>query len=333
VLTFGVLAGPAALAVLAERAWVTSIVGGAFDNLAVRESVTGSTSYLPGRLAGAFHSLFQAHDEVTAASVPMLAALGLVAGLGCLALRRWGPNSRRDLLVAVVSAVLLYALRIVMHPTEAVTGLFSAWPLTALGLLLLRRRDRNPTVDLFLLVIGVFGVAVLLTQYPEGGGLEWGGRFFSPATVPLAVLATVALAGRLRSAPVPAQRPATVAVAGLAVATALFSLVTLRAARADQDRLIAVALRHPASVTVTTVELYPRIAWRTHDRLNWMVTDDAGLPDLLSTLRRAGVADVALVTGRGVAPEKLSAYAEVRQVDEPILTEVGATMLLLGTRE
>ena len=331
--SFGVLAGAGAVAVVAERAWVRSIAGGAFDNLGARQSTADSTAFLRGRLNGAFHSLFQAHDEVSAASLPVLALLGLVAGLGYVALRRWRPTSRRDVLVLVVGAVLLYGFRLVTHPTEAVTGLFSAWPLAALGLLLVPWRRRQPTLDLCLLLLGAFGAAILATQYQEGGGLEWGGRFFSPVTVPLAAVAVAALADRLRSVPAGARRSATAAVAGLAVATALFSIVTLGAARAAQDRLIAVALRHPATVTVTTVAVYPRLAWRTHDRLNWMLTDDAGLPELLRTLRTEGVMDVALVTGEGVPPASLAAYDDVRRVEEAAFAEVGAAMILLRARE
>lgn len=324
-----VLAGPAILAALVERAWVRSIAGDVAGDLGVREGATRSSSYLAGRVAGAVHSLVQGHDAVAAASIPVLIALGLAAGLAAGALRRWGPRSRRDLTVAVAGVLALYALRVALYPTEAVTGLLAAWPLAVLGLLLLRRADRSPTLDLCLGAVVLFGTGVVLTQYAEGGGLEWGGRFFSPATVPLAVAATVALASRLRSVPAAARRGATAAVAGLAVASAVFALVTVAAARADHDRLIAAAARHPAEVTVTTVDVYPRLAWRTHDRLNWMLTDEAGLPELLSTLRAAGVADVVLVTRAGVPPASLAAYGDAREVDEPVFDGVGATMLRL----
>ena len=327
--TLAVLGVPVAAAALGERAWVRAIVGRTVDTLTVREGATRSTPYLAGRLAGAFHSLFQAHYESVAAGPPVLAALGLAVGLGCLALRRWGPSSRRDLAIAVTGVVVLYGLRVAQHPTDGVTGLFAAWPVAALGLVLLRGRDRHPTVDLCLVVGAVFSAGVLLTQYPEGGGLEWGGRFLSPATVPLAVVATVALARRIRGAPAVVRPLATVAVGGLAVASTLFGLVTVARARAGQDGFIAAAARHPATVTVTTLEAYPRIAWRTHDRLSWMLTDDAGLPVLLATLRAAGVADVAVVTRRGVPAADLAAYREVRPLDEPALDRVGASMLLL----
>ena len=324
-----VLAGPAALAAVAERAWVRSIVGHAVDDLTVRQGQAAPTSFLGGRLAGAFHSLLQGHDAVPAASLTVLVALGLVTGLGAGALRRWGPRSSRDLTIAVVGVLVLYALRAVQHPTEAVTGLLAAWPVAALGLVLLRRRTGGPTGDLCLGVVALFAGGVLLTQYTEGGGLEWGGRFFSPATVPLAVLATAGLASALRAVPAPARGRATAAVAGLVAASAVLGLVTVGRARAEQDRLIAAAARHPAAVTVTTVGVYPRLAWRTHDRLRWMSTDDAGLPELLGALRAAGVPDVVLVTRQGVPPASLWAYPDVRTVEEPVFDGVGATMLRL----
>ena len=328
VAAFVTLGGPAATAALAERAWTRSIVGRTVEDLVLRGGA-GSTPYLQERFAGAFHSLLQAHDAAPTASIPVLAALGVGAGLGAVALRRWRPTSRRELTIAALGVAGLYAARLALQPTEAVTGLFAAWPVAALGLLLVRKRDRSPTVDLCLVASGLFAVAILLTQYPEGGGLEWGGRFFSPLTVPLAVVATVALAHRLRSAPAAARDRATAAVAGLAAATAVFSLVTVALARADQDRLIAAAARHPASVTVTTVDVFPRLAWRTHDRLNWMLTDDAGLEELVSRLSDAGVPDVVVVTGVGVPRATVAAYEDVRRVEEPVFGPVGATMLVL----
>lgn len=329
--TLAALGGPVAAVAIAERAWVRSIVGLTVDTLNVREGATRSASYLAGRLPGAFHSLFQAHYAVVSAGVPVLAALGLVVGLGYMSLRRWGPTSMRDLTVAVLGAALLYALRVARHPTDAVTGLFAAWPVAALGLVLLRARHRHSTVDLSLAVGALFGAGVLLTQYPEGGGLEWGGRFFSPATVPLAVVATVALASRVRAAPAPSRSRAIVAIGGLAAASALFGLVTVGAARARQDRFVAAVARHPATVTVTTLGAFPRVAWRTHDRLNWMLTDDAGLPELLTALRAAGVPDVVVVTRGGVPAAGLAAYGSVRRLDEPAVDRIGAGMLLLTT--
>jgi hypothetical protein len=324
-----VVAAPAVVAAVAERAWIRAIVGSRVNDLAVRADAGHTTAFLPGRLTGAVHSLLQAHDSAPAAGLPVLAALGLVAGLAALALRRWGDRSRRDLAIAAAGVVLLYAIRFALHPTEAVTGLFAAWPLSVLGLLLLRRRDRDATVDLCLVSLSLFAAVVLLTEYPGGGGLEWGGRFFSPAVVPLAVVATASLAGRLRSVPAAARRSATAAVVVLATAPAAFGLLTVGAARADQGRFIAAAARHPATVTVTTVDVYPRLAWRTHDRLNWMLTDDAGLPDLLGTLRSAGVGDVVVVTRRDVRPADLSAYPRVDVVHEPVFDDVGAVMLRL----
>jgi hypothetical protein len=325
------LGGPSLVAALAERLWIRSIVGRTVEDLVVRGGA-GSTPYLQGRFAGAFHSLFQAHDSVPAASVPVLAALGVGAGVGYVALRRWRSTSLCELTVAALGVAALDGARVVLHPTEAVTGLFAAWPVAALGLFLVRKRDRSPTLDLCLVASGLFAAAILLTQYPEGGGLEWGGRFFSPVTVPLAVVATVVLAHRLRSAPPPARGTATGAVAVLVAATAVLALVTVARGRSGQDRLIAAVGRHPAGVTVTTVDVFPRLAWRTHDRLNWMLTDDEGLDELVSTLHDAGVPDVVVVTRADVRRAAVEAYDDVRPVEQDVFGPVGATMLVLSDR-
>ena len=132
------LAGPTALAVLAERRWTSAIVGSSIDTLRLRESES-SASYLGGRLSGAWHELFNAHYSDTASMVPVLLAVGLVVGLGYLALRQWRPRSRQDLVLITVVVVGAVVARMVLFPDDTVTGLFAAWPLGLLGVLLLRR--------------------------------------------------------------------------------------------------------------------------------------------------------------------------------------------------
>ncbi|WP_390506333.1 hypothetical protein, partial [Staphylococcus pseudintermedius] len=39
----------------------------------------------------------------------------------------------------------------------------------------------------------LFAGAIVATQYADGGAVQWGGRFFAPITVPLAILVVVGL--------------------------------------------------------------------------------------------------------------------------------------------
>jgi hypothetical protein len=315
------VAVPAALVSLAEKAWVDSIVVGSLAGEAVRGD--GSTSFVQGRISGAWHELFRAHYVDPSAGPLVLVALLVATGLGYLALRRWRTDRSRLLLAAAVAgAGLLLALRFAGHPQEAVTGLVAAWPLALLGVLLFRWKGSGPVAALLGVTVALFGVAILVTQYPEGGGLEWGGRFLSPVLVPLAVLATAGLARALDQVPAEHRSYATALVTGLAAVTAVFALATAGSLRAREDGVVAALERHPATVTVTTRPAYPRIAWRADDRLSWMLTDEGRLPTVLEHLRVLGVDQVNVVV-----PRNSPVFGDV--IDEPALRDDGMKMVVV----
>ena len=320
-------AGPALLVAVVERWWISSIVGGTYGNVAGQGST--SSSFVDDRLTGAWHVLFKGWFIDAGAGVPVLAALAVVAGGGFLALRRPG----RGLTVVVVVAVALLAVRFAAHPHDPVTGLLSAWPLAVLGLLMFRWRDAGPVAWLLGGTIAMFTLATLATQYPEGGGLEWGGRYLSPALVPLAVLATAGLARAVAGvAGEPGRRRAVALLAALGVTTAVFSVATVGALRAREDRIVAAVERHPSPVMVTTRPALPRLAWRAGDRLNWMLTSEASLPDLLASLRGQGVAEVGVVAGVNVPAFALSAYPTSEERPEPALADDGLRLTVLRGR-
>ena len=322
-----VTAGPALLVAVVERWWVSSIVGGAYAGVAGQGS-TSSSSFVADRLTGAWHVLFKGWFIDAGAGVPVLAALAVVAGGGYIALRRPG----RGLAVVVLVAVALLAVRLAAHPHDPVTGLLSAWPLAALGVLLFRWRDAGPVAWLIGGTAGVFVLATLATQYPEGGGLEWGGRYLSPALVPLSVLAVAGLARAVAGVQEADRRRAVALLAALGVTTAAFSVATAGALRAREDRIIAAVERHPSPVMVTTRPALPRLAWRAGDRLNWMLTDDAGLPALLASLRAQGVSDVSVLAGRQVSLSALAAYPILEEQQEPALADDGMRMVIARDR-
>jgi hypothetical protein len=324
---FGLLAVPAGVATMLERRWVEGIVGGPTQPLAVRQ--TGSSSYLDGRARGAWHELFQGHFSESAAGLPVLAALLVVVVLGFIALRRWGPSSGLLLTGGAVGAVLLLVLRMSAHPHEAVTGLLPAWPLAVLGLLLLLGRGAGPLIRFLGITVALYVAAILATQYPEGGGLEWGGRFLSPIVVPLAVLAAAGLVRVLDAVPRPDRRQATALVAVMGLAWAGFGLVTAGALRAREDAIVAALARHPGQVVLTTRPAYPRIAWRADDHLAWMLTDTQGLPGLVADLRDKGVTGLVLVVPIADDLAGVDAFPSVAVEKEPALADDGMKVVVL----
>ncbi|HVF14632.1 MAG TPA: hypothetical protein VM942_08535 [Acidimicrobiales bacterium] len=328
--TLAALAGPTALAVLAERRWTVAIVGGPSDNLQLRGGES-STSYIGGRITGSWHDLFNGYFEQASAMLPVLLTMGLVLGLGFLALRRWRPESRRDLAVVAVAAVGLVAARMILFPGETVTGLFAAWPLALLGVLLLPRRTQGsaPGLGFCLVIVLGFMAAVVLTEYPEGGGVQWGGRFFSPVLVPLGVLAVIGFRHRLADLEPGDRRWAAACLSIVAAATAVLGIFTVAEGRARHDRIVAAVSRHPAPVMVTTFRGLPRIAWREDERLTWMISDKAGLGDLLARLDQNGVTRLSLVTPRADRGLGWPDGWTGEEVDEPALRQSGLGLFLL----
>lgn len=320
----GGVIGPALVTTELERRWVSSIVGQSY-RITARQGTVPS-SFLEGRRDGAWHELLQGHFIDASAGVPVLVALLVVAGMGWLALRRWEPRSTRILVAGAVAAIALLVLRFAAHPSDPVTGLLPAWPLAVLGLLLMRWKGARPAVLMVAATSVLFTGAVLATQYPEGGGVEWGGRFLSPCLVGLAVLAAAGLSRAVDAAPSVDRPKVVVALVMVGVATAAFSLGTAGTLRARQDGVIAALARHPSPVTVTTHPALPRLAWRADDRLTWMLTDDAGLPGLMRDLRDQGVTEVTVV-GHELAVSALSAYPSLVEQDEPALSGDGITMI------
>lgn len=329
--TLAVAGIPPLAAALLEREWVGSIIGAPHETLASR-SGSGSSSFLAGRLGGAWHVLMQGHFVDPAAGLPLLLALALVTGLGAVALRRWGPSSLGKLALAIGLAAGFVVFRFLGHPADPVTGLFPAWPLAALGLLLFRWRGAGPVAHVIGGTSALCAAAVLATQYPEGGGVEWGGRFLSPLLVPIAVLAVAGLVRALDAVPDSGRRPATALLVALGLVSATFAVASVGDLRDGQDHLVAAISRHPATVTVTTRPSLPRLSWRSDARMAWMLTDEAGLPALLGDLRRAGVADVAVLTATDVPHSDLAAYPVLEPVREPALLASGLQLVVARDR-
>jgi hypothetical protein len=144
----------------------------------------------------------------------------------------------------------------------------------------------------------------------------------------LAVLAAAGLARAVAGVPDAERRPAVALLAALGVISAVFALATAGALRAREDRIIAAVERHPSPVMVTTKPALPRLAWRG-DRITWMLTDHAGLPDLLASLRAQGVPEVGVVAGLDVPASALAAYPTAEERPEGALADDGVRLIIL----
>jgi len=303
-----VLPGAAVLlALVAERAFRASIAPGAGSALESR-AASPSTGWVEGRFRGAANSLLLAGDQ----PAPVLLGLAGVALCVVAAVRARRAVGEAE---ATSSAVLLglaglavLAVRYVCFARQPSAGLAPMWPLALIGLILWRWGSAEPWERVLAVATGLFAAAILATQYPEGGGLEIGGRFFAPVAIPVAVLAVAGLDRfwRARPAAVPARMsspgwalPAVVVVAGLLVPAGAAAVAT-ESLRSRHAGIVASVADMHADTVITLEPSLGRIAWRTVPETDWVTaTDVEDAQGIAGELSRLGDRRVA-VFGEGL---------------------------------
>ena len=283
-----------------EGRWVRHLVGGP-------PTTTGSfgvtATGLSARLRGfRLTWLMPSYTGSRAHDLALLAMLALLVAAALVARRRPGDRAGVVLLAGAAAVAALAALA--TGPDSLVPGLLVALPLAPVGVVLLRRDQLRPAATpLAAGTFALFAVAVLATQYPQGGSGEWGGRYFA---LGLPLLVPVALAGvaghRDRIDPVAAWAGAAALVACTA-AVSIMAVTTLRSNHRFTADLLARIERGGAEVggqpvLVTTAPAVPRLAWRTFDRQRWLLAEEDDLSNLVTRLRAAGVTRFGVVTNR-----------------------------------
>lgn len=262
----GVVAVAAALAVVVERAWQRAILDSPIDAIGVRGEPSGR-GYLADRLDGTLHVLIGSRRELEDA-VLLLGVLVVVAAVVATVavLRGDAPRAR---VAAGVSAGCLAAVWL-SRPDLPHSGLLVVWPFAAAGFggLTLTSERARPV----LAVAVAFLVAVAATVYPAGGGVEWGGRFMSPLTVPLAAGAALLLT-RAASLDTAAVRTGGVAALAGALVVGGFATTAARGARDGAAEVEQAVLASGAAVGLSDNGLTPSSAWRTNRDVAWLVVD------------------------------------------------------------
>jgi hypothetical protein len=306
----------AGLATVVNARWRSSIVGISFPLESFRgedgspfSNADGSfTDWAEGRLEGAWNSLLQGSVDRRRETVVVAGALVLTV-FAARVLRRRRVGWRRDAAVALSGAVVLYALRFGAVGTDPIPGMLAAWPLALLGLGLLTRSNLRSAAPLFVATTA-FGFAVLATQYRFGGGREWGGRFFFPFLVPLAVLASLGLRQVLGSEEAPRR-----ALAGFAVVLALLPTLTglrmLRVSRQQTGAIVEEVTAGGPALVVTHVQTLPPFAWRTYPEVGWMAVQPGQFTEAASRLEQRGVQGWVLLAPATTSATEMAGYRAV----------------------
>lgn len=318
-----------AVAAMADRLALWAIVGEPLPTVVDPPP----SSWPAGRIQGIVATWFDpSYGDDRAVALTLVLATVLV-GVAAAAVRL-RPDARTLITGAAVVAAAAYLLRLLLHPAGAVPGLAVAFPVAWAGLWLAGREllDR-PAARAITVAAAAVVVAVALTQYPRGGGIEWGGRYFAIA-LPLAVppllealrRAAERLDGRTRRVTLVAAVVSSLALAGLAVRAqrevhgqTRDVLEAMR--RAGEQAGDAPGLGRP--VVVSWNRLLPQIAYRDFDAYDWVVPDRQHLAVSLERLAALGVERVVFVTPDATRDlAELAGWAEVGRPPGPAPLEV-----------
>lgn len=311
----------AAGTLLLESRWRSAIVGSAYRVQGLRGDdaspvVAGGGSaawrrWAGGRLQGAWNSLFQGSMGDPLGAVLVAAALVVLVFVAWVVHRR-REGWRREAGVALGAATALYALRMVLALKQPMTGMFAAWPAAMVGLVLLPRQGLRVARPL-VVVVGLFALAVLATQYRIGGGREWGGRFLFPVLAPVAVLACMGLRHLLRS--LDGERTWVAGLVGALVLVPTFTgLSLLRTDRGQAAAIIQEVTSDKPSLVMTYVTGLPPFAWKRYPEVAWMVVQPEEFEEATTRLQEAGVASVTILGPDTLSPVDLAAYPVVEDV-------------------
>lgn len=299
-----VVAAAGAAAFLLDSRIVAEVAGGTDGSVV---ALPADYDPVAGRLSAVWVSLLRPSDGISRSTALVALAVLLLVVLAASSLRRGsdGRSATRLLVLAAAGSMMF----VVVEPS-LVTGLVPATPLLLGGLLLLRRQDLvDRTVPACLVVAGLTVLGVVATSYSQGGGAEWGGRYFHlilPLVVPVTLLGLErgrsVIAGRDRTV-------ATVAVAVLAVTPPVLALRNVSSLHEANERTVEVVLDAVARaeadgtrlaggpagdggppVVVSARPTFGRFAW---DRIGGMRLLTVAEPERLSSaLRGVAATDV-----------------------------------------
>ncbi|MEZ5322867.1 MAG: hypothetical protein R2698_12485 [Microthrixaceae bacterium] len=299
--------------------WHGSVIGTPIAPFHIRGASGG---FVADRLRGVWASVLrpQLLDSTPAGTIALVVAVLVVA---VAAYVRWRPLET-TLIVGLSGLAATGAVVLLFLPHAPLPGLLIGCPILGGAVVLFRWRTlvADPVAKIILVTSGLFALAVVSTQYPVGGSMEWAGRFFHlmlPSLAPV-VIATVLIAGRsigvgvrtgdtgavvrgaigaptaTGTATGPRRTVARLLVA-LLIAYALLSvgtIVRIRGITADiVDRIVVMSHMTGVDppVVVANMEAVGRLSWREAvDGGGYLrVTDSHDLGAVARALRREGI--------------------------------------------
>ena len=324
---------------LANRAWGLSMRADRLPIVTDARADGGTDGWLASRFPAGWELLLTT-VRPGAGPVVVLVATALVAGVAAVvrsAARRPGIGGESDRPSPAIGATLvvaagLFALVVVLAPGQLVAGLVPAWPILFLLLALGSNRavgaspppdgDRTlggvaeapPGAGFLLGSAALFACLVLLTQYGNSGGLQWGGRYLAlayPATAAAAAVVGASWFRRHRWS-----------MSLLLVAPTLVGLVASHRLHTTHHGVVAAITAEPSEVVVTDIRPLPRLAWTALPTAFYLAEAD-DVAELFDELDAAGVETVTVYGIGSVDVDGLAGYllvgesGQVRRLAKP----------------
>jgi hypothetical protein len=319
------LAGALALGLVLHAAWVrrpSSILlglavaagaagGAAVDQWMVRGILGTSSLSPPSGQSGSFISNRLSATSTLVlpgfASAPpsiLFVTLAAVAIAAITAIRYLRGEDAGELTLGAAIVAALLVVRALLGGHHLVRGLIPAFPLGVAGFILGARYLTDLRVRLLVITALGFLGAVAATQYPIGGGIEWGSRFTFvglPAITPVVGIGVVR-AVRSFTAPVRQRIVALGAVVVIALAPTAMGLSTQRTMRAETahnlDAGAALAEALAVNLVMSTHFEVPRTAIDQFagSETRWFWAPGDRIVDLLEILSSNGYATLPLYT-------------------------------------
>lgn len=291
-------------AYLTDRALAARLIGVGARGIG---SPTAGTGFIDGRLSALWITVLQPsagypHWGDTVLFICCVCILG--AGI----LLRLHPERTRWVVGLLGVAAVLAVVR-QLGPSALVSGMLPAVPVMFAGLILLRRQDlRSIAARLCIGTAALAALAIWLTSYAIGGGVEWGGRFFHLLLPLVAPFAVIGLDRARRLLPVGGPGPDLRRLATTAAVVVIASLSFFLVRAADDNRiaskiivdsaLAAVDDARPAAdggrpILITDPQPFGRSAWASLDEYRILrVPTGSQLTPLLEGLAGANVGTV-----------------------------------------
>ena len=264
--------------------------------------VASQQGFLAQRLHGLARTVVAPGYQADARPALVLGAAAVMVSVAAILARR--VRTPDPVTIALVVAALLSASRFLFGAAAAVPGLVVAFPLGLFALLLLSKDDVRSDGQIALTICFLaFAAAVVATQYANGGGVEWGGRYFAIGLPAAAVLVAAVLRRYFNTVPRPAMTVQAAALAVTVGSVSLLGILTLgrtHAATHQLGQVLVAADRGSGpsgqTVVLTTERFVPQIEWQLYHRFIWLTPKLADLPEVARNLEAHAPGRVLLLT-------------------------------------